>query len=67
VLERGPRSRPARAPRRAVSRAAKAIIAAAEQAGCPLKARGKLVGVNERQLLLDAQTAVADIAPDIQP
>lgn len=36
-------------------------------AGRPLKARGKLVGVDEKRLLLDSQTAVEDIAPAIQP
>jgi 5-methylthioadenosine/S-adenosylhomocysteine deaminase len=36
-------------------------------AGRPLKARGKLVGVDERQLLLDSQIAVEDIAPAVQP
>jgi hypothetical protein len=36
-------------------------------AGCPLKAHRKLVGLNEQQLRLDAQTAVADIAPAIPP
>jgi len=36
-------------------------------AGRPLKARGQLVGVDERQLLLDSQIAVKDIAAAIQP
>jgi 5-methylthioadenosine/S-adenosylhomocysteine deaminase len=36
-------------------------------AGKPLKQNGQLVGVDLKQVLRDAQTAVEDIAPAVQP